>query len=1197
MPVPSSRTKLAAALALAFGAAPLVHAATTIIAQEPTISALDAARPDPHKLLLRAGAFDPAAATLDVSNVGAATAATTSAYAIVQFQPGQTRARKALEQLGVQFLGYVPNNAYYVRLNSVRLDQLGGNAAVRWSSFVVPALKLDPALWTARRVGSRAQQADGRYELMIEGFDGASSARIQAALERTVPGVEITMRSVRAEAAPYVRARVDAGSLDRLIEAATAIDDVAFVSPWRQPHTMNSGGISALQGNLTGSCSGSGPICGASPLFDQGITGSGQIAAVADSGTTPNAAWFATLDKGDGPHTAVTFAENPPPVLPNIGTLYPDNKIIAYWTQPGGPIDYDYTSGHGTHTTGTVVGDAAGTFGANTYMPSTPYLPNHDLADGMAPNAQLLMQDIGPASATAVITQDFEGTLLQATAAGAFVHSNSWGSDNAAQYTAEDANVDRATHKEEGLLVVIAAGNDVAGAMAVGNPGVAKNAVTVAALGHAGNLAKASFSNAGPTADGRMKPDVAAPGTSTVSARNSTASNPISDTIQTPQTRSLSGTSMATPTVAGNAILLRQYFADGFYPRGFRNEGGGNDVIFADGFDEAATSQNGVGTGVLVDAMNPTGAVMKAVLLNGTVQTTSPSAFPNTGTGWGRPWLDGNLWFKDTMPDGDDSRRLRVFERPNAAGLETGDVNEYVISNVAPGIEFRATLTWFDPAAAAGAASTLVNNLDLEVMDPNGQTYLGNVISGNVSVTGGTADNKDTVEQIRFTAPIAGSYTIRVKGTSIPGTGASGTDRQGYGLAVSGAFALPDPEPAAAPTSLAIEGNGTSGVDINAAAVAGAQSYQLYRADDATCTTAQTGDFHMVANGTSLPLVDDRTQGGYSYAYKLRAVKGDIEGEASTCIDVVSADDCTLHPDFDTLSVSVDASNSSCSVDLSWAAASSNCPAASSITYTIERDTDSYFAAPTTIATNVVPATLSDTAVSNGTPYYYRVRAVDGAGNTSVPSATVNATPSGVDGPDPGNYLDDVDTHSYMSMQSPWQITDTSASAGSYSYHSNPDDEPYTDNACFAITTPAMTLTTGAMLSFQARYDVEFEWDGVVMEISTDGGSSWNDLPPTGGYPSSFAQTTSPPINTCGYLASHGAFNGVSTASSNADPNNGSATAVFKPFGADLSAYVGQTVMVRWVMSTDPAVGYDGFFLDQVQISGAAGAGSYMCTP
>jgi hypothetical protein len=1191
------RTALAAALTLALGATtPNAIAATAVAASQPSVTAIDAARGNPHLIILRAGVFDPAAQQLDVRAVGAASAAA-SGYAIVQFKPGPlAAARKALVARGVELLGYVPNNAYYARLNGVPLADIAQDPAVRYAGAVEPAMKLDPTLWLASRGTSAALQNDGRYELMIEGYAGVSSARIESVLAKQVAGVEITMRSERTEAAPYVRAKVDAAALDALIASATAIDGVAFVSPWTAPHTMNAGGIGALQANLAGACAGSGPICGPTPLFDQGITGSGQIVAVADSGTTPNAAWFATLDKGNGPHTEVTFAENPPPIPPNIGTLHPDNKIIAYWTQPGGPTDYDYVSGHGTHTSGTVVGDAAGTFGANTFMPSTPYLPNHDLADGMAPNAQLLMQDVGPNQATSIIAQDFEGTMLQAAAAGAFIHSNSWGSDNNATYTAQDANVDRATRKQEGLLVVIAAGNDVPGAMAVGNPGVSKNAVTVAALGHAGSLVKAGFSNAGPTADGRMKPDIAAPGTSTVSARNSTSATPVTSTVLAPQTASNSGTSMATPTVAGNAALLRQYFTDGFYPRGFQNDGSNNnDLIFADGFEQAPPQVTGVVE--LVDAYNPTGAVLKAVLLNGTVQTTSPATFPNFGTGWGRPWLDGNLWFKETQPDGDDSRRLRVFERTNAAGLETGDVHEYTIDNIEAGAEFRATLTWFDPAAAAGAVSTLVNNLDLEVVAPGNQTYLGNVFSGNVSVTGGTADSKDTVEQVRFTAPVAGSYTIRVKAPSVPGTGEGGSDRQGYGLAVSGRFGIPDPTPFAAPADLAVGTNNTAGVAVTATAAAGAQGYQLYRADDATCATALAGDFHLVAHGATLPLTDTRSQGGYSYAYKLRGVQNDVEGEVSACIDVVSADDCTLTPDFDVRSVSVDASNASCSVNVAWAEAQSNCPAASAITYTVERDTDPYFSSPAVVGTGLSGSTFADTAVSNATPYFYRVRATDAAGNDSSASDIANATPSGIDGPDPGSFLDDVDTHTYMVMDAPWRITDTAASAGSFSYHSSNDDEPYIDNACYAITTPPLTLTAGAILNYQARYDIEYQWDGAVQEISTDGGATWSDLPPNGGYPSAFTQTQNPPINVCGYASSHGAFNGVTTAGSNADPNNGSAVAIFKPFSTSLAAYVGQTVQVRWRMSTDPASAFDGFFIDQVQVTGAAGSGSYMCTP
>lgn len=1189
MPV---RTALATALTLAFAAA--ASAATSVPAARPSLDAIEAGRMNPDVILLRAGIFDPATEALDVRSVGAAAPAGSN-YAIVQFAPGQLKKSKALVARGAEILGYVPNNAYYVRLNGVKLADLANDSTIRWAGAVAPAMKLDPALWTATRAMSAALQADGSYELMIQAFDGVSSAAIANDLLKRVAGVEITMRSERAEAAPYVRAKVAAASLDALIDAATAFDGVAFVSPWIAPHTTNAGGIAAIQGNITGTCAGSGPICtgpapaneSRSPLFDHGITGRGQIAAVADSGTSPNAAWFATLDKGSGPHTEITSAENPPPVLPNIGTLHPDNKIIAYWTQPGGPIDYDFTSGHGTHTTGTVVGDAAGTFGATTYLASTPYLPNHELADGMAPNAQLLFQDIGPASATSVITADFEGTLEQAYRGGARVHNNSWGASTGGQYTAEDANTDRATRRNEGLLVVISAGNDDPGAMQTGSPGNAKNAVTVAALGHAGNLAKASYSNNGPAADGRQKPDVAAPGSSVVSARNNTT---FTQTITAPLTQSMSGTSMSAPTITGNAVLLRQYFADGFYPRGEQREGQLADIIFFDSFDDSTAP----GNGILVDTMYPTGAVMKAALLNSTVLTTSPSAFPNTGTGWGRPWLDGNLWFKNTMPGGDDSRRLRVFERPNAAGLETGDANEYTIANVAAGGELRATLAWFDPEAAPGAASTLVNNLDLEVVGPGG-TYLGNVFAANVSTTGGSADIKNNVEQVRLTAPAAGSYTFRVKGTSVPGNGHSGSDRQGYGLVVSGRFALPDAAPLAAPTQPTITANGTSGIGVNATAAAGAQGFLLYRAEG-TCATAADGDFHMVANGPALPLTDDTTQGGYNYAYKVRGVQGDIEGEASGCIEVLSSDTCTLLPSFDTHSLVGDGAHATCGVDLSWAAASSNCPASPAISYTLERDSTPYFSAPTTWP-NLPVTSTTDSAVSNGSPYFYRVRAADASGNLSLRSLPINITPTGVDGPDPGSFVDDVDTHTYMTLESPWQVTNVTASNGTLSYHTGADSGPYPDMSCTSITTPPLMLTAGAALSFQAKYDLEYQWDGVVMEISTDGGANWTDLPPTGGYPSSFAQTTSPPVNACGFIASHGAFNGVTTAASNADPNNGSATAVFKPFGVNLGAYVGQTALIRWRFSSDPAAGFSGFFLDQVQVSGAAGSGNYMCTP
>ncbi|HEX7769638.1 MAG TPA: hypothetical protein VF422_06380, partial [Dokdonella sp.] len=86
------RTALAIAFSIALGTT-TAHAADLVVAGQPAPAAIDAARADPARLILRAGVFDPLSQQLDLRQVGAA-AETTTAYAIVQLQPGQVGARK-----------------------------------------------------------------------------------------------------------------------------------------------------------------------------------------------------------------------------------------------------------------------------------------------------------------------------------------------------------------------------------------------------------------------------------------------------------------------------------------------------------------------------------------------------------------------------------------------------------------------------------------------------------------------------------------------------------------------------------------------------------------------------------------------------------------------------------------------------------------------------------------------------------------------------------------------------------------------------------------------------------------------------------------------------------------------------------------------------------------------------------------------
>lgn len=76
----------------------------------------------------------------------------------------------------------------------------------------------------------------------------------------------------------------------------------------------------------------------------------------------------------------------------------------------------------------------------------------------------------------------------------------------------------------------------------------------------------ASFSSFGPTADGRIKPDIVAPG-ELVSAASADMDAAYAN-APTCGTSRKAGTSMATPMVAGHTAILRQYFMDGFYPSG-----------------------------------------------------------------------------------------------------------------------------------------------------------------------------------------------------------------------------------------------------------------------------------------------------------------------------------------------------------------------------------------------------------------------------------------------------------------------------------------------------------------------------------------------------------------------------------------------------------------------------------------------------
>ncbi len=747
-------------LLLAASASPLAAETAPRKPVAPRAPAADELRAAPRTgrlLLLRTVAFDPTAEAPDFTAVDLPSQPDSPDYGVVQFLPGRTAEKERLAKLGVRFFGYLPENAWQVRLTPRTQALLDASDAVRWQGLWEPGFKVSPRLLSG--------SGEFTAEITVVLFPDASTEEVTATLLARVPDAFRTF--VHDDpASPRLRFAVPLSVRRDFLREAASIPGTAWLEPYVPRELLNNASLGPIQSNQDSNVANGG--CTNCTLFAHGLTGTGQIVAVLDSGCDTDICFF----RKSGAAGDVTDAEDTEP--PAVGNLWPAKKVIAYWVQPGATA-YDNdntcrsssTSYHGTHTSGTAVGD-------DYHTPSTSSFPGIDVGDGMAPNAQLLFQDFGNDSSGCLVGIDSYPVYLQALTGGARIHSNSTGSSTNGAYTAEDQDVDRFLFDHDEMTIFAAAGNEGPGSTSGSSPGNAKNVVSVGAVGHGSSTQVISFSSRGPAADGRIKPEVMAPGSGISSARGDD-----SHTSNNCGVQNLSGTSMATPTAAGATALLRQYFTDGFYPTGAAQAG---------------------------DRLNPPAPLVKAALLNGTLPLGVDPGFGNNSYGWGRVFLDNNLHFAG------DARKLRVWNLANAQGVKTGDVHRYTVT-VGAGQEFRVTLVWSDAEGTLGAAAALVNDLDLTVTDGT-STWRGNSFAtGGDSRLGGEVDNLNNVEQVKLSAPEAGTYTVTVTASHVPGNGRELTDRQGYALAVSMASCAT--KVTAAPAGLSAASNAVMGVDLS----------------------------------------------------------------------------------------------------------------------------------------------------------------------------------------------------------------------------------------------------------------------------------------------------------------------------------------------------------------------------------------------
>jgi subtilisin family serine protease len=197
--------------------------------------------------------------------------------------------------------------------------------------------------------------------------------------------------------------------------------------------------------------------------------------------------------------------------------------------------------GHGTHVASTIVGSGAASDGRRK---------------GAAPGAELL---VGKVLNNAGKGQDswIIAGMEWAARSGAKIVSMSLGGDASGPSDVLSETVDELS-ASTGTLFVIAAGNSGPSEQTVGTPGIADSALTVGAVDKSDKLA--SFSSRGPRiGDSAVKPEITAPGAAIIAARaaGTTMGTPVDDHYTTS-----SGTSMATPHVAGAAALVAQAHPD-----------------------------------------------------------------------------------------------------------------------------------------------------------------------------------------------------------------------------------------------------------------------------------------------------------------------------------------------------------------------------------------------------------------------------------------------------------------------------------------------------------------------------------------------------------------------------------------------------------------------------------------------------------
>jgi hypothetical protein len=705
-------------------------------------------RDDFNLILLRRGQIDTTAPEPQVNQLlRQETTSARSLHLVQMFGPPTNEALDALKATGVKIVSYIPNNAYIIwatRSQLVRVRALRQQTEIiQWDAPFHPAYKIDPRI----NLDSVEQM-----RVSIELLDTPEAAQTIAQIKSVAR--KILMPEFQIAGTRQIKILTECLKLAELAK----LPDVLSIEPWAKVVMHDERANQIIAGSLVNETVNNVFVTRpANPGYINFLNSLGFnnpfdfVVDVGDSGFDKGSAAAADVHPdflGSNGQSRIAYLHD----FTHTPTANAAHDVVGH-----GTINASIIGGYNSATTGSAV-DSLG----------------YQYGTGVAPQVRLGISRIFNDQNEFVENLSFPQMLNSAYSDGARISNNSWGlcdldfgfcnlyGSDSRTFDALVRDIDPNGPGYQQMVIIFSAGNSgVEVAQSVSITGTAKNVITVGAsegfrptdangapLRDGCNIGSTladnvqdivDFSSGGPLQDGRIKPDLVAPGTHITGAATQDpafATKSIDDiTIcdrYFPLGQSLytlsSGTSHSAPLVTGGAALAYQWLKNRF------------------------------GT-------EPGAALVKAMLLNSTSYLTGKLAndnLPGVRQGWGL--LNIQRMFENTERIIYDESPSRTFTQSGGAPFEiTGVIGD-------PAKEFRTMLVWSDAPGTALSNAPYVNQLNIEVT-VGGVTYKGNVFQGQYSKAGGQADFVNNTQGVRLPAGTTGPFIIRVYPTIIAGDG------------------------------------------------------------------------------------------------------------------------------------------------------------------------------------------------------------------------------------------------------------------------------------------------------------------------------------------------------------------------------------------------------------------------------------------